>query len=64
MQNVDRIWFERGDWRDISEKSLEQSIEYGSQEAESVDAEETEAPATHPEFDIMKLRESVVNKLL
>lgn len=64
MQNVDRIWFERGDWRDISEESLEQSIDNGSQEAESVDAEEVEPPAPHPEFDIMKLRELVVNKLL
>ncbi|OAD02892.1 hypothetical protein MUCCIDRAFT_162495 [Mucor lusitanicus CBS 277.49] len=74
MQSVDRIWFERGEWKDISEKSLMASIKRRQQqpELEGDDDEEEQqihaenALPTHalpPGFDIAKLRESVINKL-
>ncbi|CEP13960.1 hypothetical protein [Parasitella parasitica] len=69
MQSVDRIWFERGEWKDISEKSLMASIEKRKQQPESkknqqVDAENALPSMTLPPgFDIAKLRESVINKL-
>jgi hypothetical protein len=71
MQSVDRIWFERGEWKDISENSLLQSIE---RKRDHEDLEHDQALdnledqdaliSTQPGFDIVKLRESVINKLL
>ncbi|KAI8644710.1 subunit 17 of mediator complex-domain-containing protein [Parasitella parasitica] len=69
MQSVDRIWFERGEWKDISEKSLMASIEKRKQQPELEKKQEIEtenAPPSMtlpPGFDIAKLRESVINKL-
>ena len=68
MQKVDRIWYERGDWRSITEDSLKESIE----NKQDVDGETTDAisdlqsvaPTPPPGFDIVKVRDSVVNKLL
>lgn len=70
MQSVDRIWFERGEWKDISEKSLLQSIsneEEKENNLESDDETDENAFITNnlpPGYDIGKLRESVINKLL
>ncbi|KAI7896605.1 subunit 17 of mediator complex-domain-containing protein [Mucor mucedo] len=68
MQSVDRIWFERGEWKDITEKSLSQSL--NSQEPTLVETdsdEEQDAPQSvqlpPAGYDIGKLRESVINKL-
>lgn len=75
MQSVDRIWFERGEWKDISEKSLMASIQRRQQQpALEEEEEDTEAQSTPtenalpsqslpPGLDIAKLRESVINKL-
>ncbi|GAA5808183.1 hypothetical protein MFLAVUS_001568 [Mucor flavus] len=68
MQSVDRIWFERGEWKDITEQSLSRSAEE-TPEAMQVDSDQDEEldedlvnqiPAG---YDIAKLRESVINKL-
>lgn len=73
MQSVDRIWFERGEWKDISEESLLQSIEKENEENELDDGAEGQLndenslllPNVPPAgYDIGKLRESVINKLL
>lgn len=75
MQSVDRIWFERGEWKDITEKSLMQSIERKHNQQEVDTEQETEYDLEHqqsalvstqppPGFDVAKLRESVINKLL
>ena len=68
MQSVDRIWFERGEWKDITEKSLLQSIETKDQQTTQ---EESDQPQENLEnalptqaYDLGKLRESVINKLL
>lgn len=68
MQSVDRIWFERGEWKDITEKSLSQSMD--SQEptlTETDSDDEHDIPLTiqlpPAGYDIGKLRESVINKL-
>ncbi|KAI8150440.1 subunit 17 of mediator complex-domain-containing protein [Fennellomyces sp. T-0311] len=70
MQKVDRIWYERGDWRNITEESLKESIRNNEDNDEAVDATndlQSAVPATAqqqpPGFDIVKVRESVVNKL-
>lgn len=69
MQSVDRIWFERGEWKDISEKSLIASIEKRKQQPELEEEQEIETENALPSmtlppgFDITKLRESVINKL-
>ncbi|KAI9030150.1 subunit 17 of mediator complex-domain-containing protein [Phycomyces nitens] len=70
MQNVDRIWMERGDWRDLSESDLKKSIESKDTEEDQIKTHENESdPPTQPTaaptpgFDIVKLRESVLNKL-
>ncbi|KAI8371699.1 subunit 17 of mediator complex-domain-containing protein [Radiomyces spectabilis] len=73
MQNVDRIWFERGDWRDISESKLETAIDTTDDTESPVQADTTETPrpndplsnamAPPPGLDIIRLRESVINKL-
>lgn len=71
MQSVDRIWFERGEWKDITEASLRESIENQKQgntndekspDSDTDDKENAFLPP--PGFDINKLRESVINKLL
>jgi hypothetical protein len=75
MQSVDRIWFERGEWKDISEKSLMKSIErkrnhqdLENHEELDRDLDDNQAAPTStqppPGLDIVKLRESVINKLL
>lgn len=68
MQSVDRIWFERGEWKDITEKSLSQSMY--SQEptlTETESDEDHDSPLSiqlpPANYDIGKLRESVINKL-
>ncbi|KAL0076399.1 subunit 17 of mediator complex-domain-containing protein [Phycomyces blakesleeanus] len=70
MQNVDRIWMERGDWRDLSESDLKKAIESKDTEEDQAQTHENEADQTTqptlvptPGFDIVKLRESVLNKL-
>lgn len=69
MQSVDRIWFERGEWKDITEASLLESIQ-NQKEGISNDNQDTavddkeNAFLPPPGFDINKLRESVINKLL
>ncbi|CAO3639955.1 unnamed protein product [Mucor hiemalis] len=72
MQSVDRIWFERGEWKDISEESLLQLIEKENGENELDDGAEGQLndenslllPNVPPAgYDIGKLRESVINKL-
>ncbi|KAI8984010.1 subunit 17 of mediator complex-domain-containing protein [Mycotypha africana] len=79
MTTVDRIWFERGEWKDITEKSLLESI----QKKDEVDLKDEEGSATTtsdavtlnkpsqqpqqpqiPEMDIIKLRELVINQFL
>ncbi|KAG0164754.1 RNA polymerase II mediator complex subunit [Apophysomyces sp. BC1034] len=76
MQTVDRIWFERGDWKDISESSLQKSIaqkeiQHDTENALATDQSKVdESASVHsqaqvpPGFDMMKLRGSVVNKLV
>lgn len=68
MQRVDRIWFERGDWRSLSEDSLEKSLHSQSDDTDTKETTHAEQPTPldqpPPGFDVMKLRESVVNKLL
>jgi hypothetical protein len=75
MQTVDRVWFERGDWKDITEASLEASMKKQQEDStdEKDEKKDTElaskdesqlAAAAPPGLDIMKLRESVINKLL
>lgn len=68
MDNVDRIWFERGDWRDISEESLQQSItavdDDTSSEANDKDANNQSVSGAPSGFDMARVRESVHNKLL
>ncbi|KAI8367103.1 subunit 17 of mediator complex-domain-containing protein [Blakeslea trispora] len=72
MQSVDRIWFERGEWKDITEASLKQAIEeQQGNEHEDQNVDKQDAPSILPNmvssvppgFDIIKLRESVINKL-
>lgn len=68
MQSVDRIWFERGEWKDITEKSLSQSLNNQEQtlnETDSDEEQETSQIVHLPPagYDIGKLRESVINKL-
>ncbi|KAI7864577.1 subunit 17 of mediator complex-domain-containing protein [Spinellus fusiger] len=69
MQNVDRIWLERGDWRDVSETDLQHAIlskdTTDSLVSSSVTDTATPQPAvsTPHGMDIIKLRECVVNKL-
>ncbi|KAI9365228.1 subunit 17 of mediator complex-domain-containing protein [Pilaira anomala] len=70
MQSVDRIWFERGEWKDITEQSLSHSSDK-SPEATLVvtDLDEVADENAHSSnqmpagYDISKLRESVINKL-
>ncbi|KAF7728673.1 hypothetical protein EC973_005710 [Apophysomyces ossiformis] len=75
MQTVDRIWTERGDWKDISESTLERSItqkerqQNGDTSSAKDQSKVDESASVHsqapvaPGFDMIKLRESVVNKL-
>ncbi|KAI9283219.1 subunit 17 of mediator complex-domain-containing protein [Sporodiniella umbellata] len=67
MQTVDRVWFERGEWKNITEESLGESTTPGEKkkepEDELVDIQD-QIQAVPPGFDVNKLRESVVNKLL
>ncbi|KAI8088072.1 subunit 17 of mediator complex-domain-containing protein [Gilbertella persicaria] len=76
MQSVDRVWFERGEWKDITEDSLEKSIEKkeNAMQDDRDESEQEDMPSTSiptiaqqqqppPGFDIVKLRESVINKL-
>ncbi|KAI7903858.1 subunit 17 of mediator complex-domain-containing protein [Cokeromyces recurvatus] len=69
MQTVDRVWFERGEWKDITEKSLLESIDKKKRQLEQVDNTTDENALTTtslqppPGLDIVKLRESVINKL-
>lgn len=68
MQSVDRIWFERGEWKDITEKSLSQSMDSQEPtltETDSDDEHDTPLTIQLPPagYDIGKLRESVINKL-
>lgn len=70
MQSVDRIWFERGEWKDITEQSLSHSSDK-SPEATLVatDLDDVADENAHYSnqmpagYDISKLRESVINKL-
>jgi hypothetical protein len=77
MQNVDRIWFERGEWKDITEQSLKESIAKGNERVEEKKEQKESAEQQQlqlqqqqqgqmipPGMDIVKLRESVINKLL
>ena len=76
METVDRIWYERGDWRDITEESLRASIQNSEEQNGEANNDATNdvqsvAPTTQqqqlqlpPGFDIVKVRDSVVNKLL
>lgn len=70
MQNVDRIWFERGEWKDITEQSLKESIAKGNEKVEEKKEQKEYAEQQQqgqmapPGMDIVKLRESVINKLL
>ena len=76
MHSVDRIWFERGEWKDITETSLKKAIEeQQDKKQEDQDENKQDAPSLPnsmpstaqpppPGFDIIKLRESVINKLL
>lgn len=79
MERVDRIWRERGDWRNLSEESLERSIATASSASSAEESSASEESSqsnlgegqTHameqqlpPGFDIIKLRESVINKFL
>ncbi|KAI9482864.1 MAG: subunit 17 of mediator complex-domain-containing protein [Benjaminiella poitrasii] len=71
MQTVDRVWFERGKWKGITEKSLLDSIEKRNNQTnndhQDTDDQDTsitpQLPQAPPGFDIVKLRESVINKL-
>ncbi|KAI8972784.1 subunit 17 of mediator complex-domain-containing protein [Pilobolus umbonatus] len=66
MQSVDRIWYERGDWKDITEESLKLSSESNTRvqkENSRNNQQNTQPTYTQPGLDIIKLRESVVNKL-
>ncbi|KAL9558840.1 hypothetical protein MBANPS3_000702 [Mucor bainieri] len=75
MQSVDRIWFERGEWKDISETSLKASIKRRHLQPELELEDENDDDMIHaanalpsqaplpPGFDVAKLRESVINKL-
>ncbi|RCH99308.1 RNA polymerase II mediator complex subunit [Rhizopus azygosporus] len=76
MQNVDRIWFERGEWKDITEQSLKESIAKGNERVEEKKEQKESAEQQQlqlqqqqqgqmapPGMDIVKLRESVINKL-
>lgn len=75
MQNVDRIWYERGgDWTHITEKSLLEAIQVPQDENDEQDNEATTAtndenaspvipPPPPTGYDINKLRDSVINKL-
>lgn len=68
MQTVDRIWFERGEWKDITEKSLQESTLVDKEEKDVKNDEQIESQELQqvvpPGFDVVKLRESVINKLL
>ncbi|KAG1474217.1 hypothetical protein G6F56_000486 [Rhizopus delemar] len=67
MQTVDRVWFERGEWKDITEQSLQNSTSTETNENDvkddSVDNQDL-LQTVPPGFDVGKLRDSVVNKLL
>ncbi|KAI9489086.1 subunit 17 of mediator complex-domain-containing protein [Zychaea mexicana] len=70
MEKVDRIWYERGDWRNITEESLKTSIqnkeENDGETSDAINDMQSVVPAVQqqpPGFDIVKVRESVVNKL-
>ncbi|KAI7848925.1 subunit 17 of mediator complex-domain-containing protein [Circinella umbellata] len=75
METVDRIWYERGDWRDITEENLKASIQNSEEQNGEANNDATNdvqsvTPTTQqqqlqppPGFDIVKVRESVVNKL-
>ncbi|KAI9259659.1 subunit 17 of mediator complex-domain-containing protein [Phascolomyces articulosus] len=76
MERVDRIWFERGDWKNITEESLKASIqnndENDGEANDTINDIQSVAPAAQqqqqqqqqqPGFDIVKVRDSVVNKL-
>ncbi|PHZ17525.1 uncharacterized protein RHIMIDRAFT_232952 [Rhizopus microsporus ATCC 52813] len=76
MQNVDRIWFERGEWKDITEQSLKESIAKGNERVEEKKEQKESAEQQQLQLqqqqqgqmapsgmDIVKLRESVINKL-
>lgn len=68
MQTVDRIWFERGEWKDITEQSLQESTLVDKEEKDVKNDEQIESQEQQqvvpPGFDVVKLRESVINKLL
>ncbi|KAI9315286.1 subunit 17 of mediator complex-domain-containing protein [Dichotomocladium elegans] len=66
MEKVDRIWFERGEWRNITEESLERSIAVTDDESssESIEKDTTQPVVSQaPGFDLAKVRDSVTNKL-
>lgn len=68
MENVDRIWFERGEWRDINEETLQQSIaamnDDTRSEANDKDINNQSVAGQPSGFDMARVRESVHNKLL
>ncbi|ORX58704.1 hypothetical protein DM01DRAFT_1381378 [Hesseltinella vesiculosa] len=72
MRNVDRIWFERGDWKQITEQGLQQAIakQTSTKDAPSqpdlqqpIDTVSTTDEPSVPAVDLAKLRESVISKL-
>jgi hypothetical protein len=71
METAGRIWNERGEWKDITEESLLAAIESpmevdDEQKQKSEEGEQNAAAVIRPpcDYDIFRLRDHVVNKLM
>ncbi|KAI8344236.1 subunit 17 of mediator complex-domain-containing protein [Chlamydoabsidia padenii] len=57
MRDVDRVWYERGDWKDITEEQLRQQLTSGDNNKDTNTATDAEANTFEGEQQLQKLDE-------